>query len=195
MRLTIGRIRRIAALSAALLAVVAGAALAQQQGSVSGVVTDRAAGMPMGSVRVSVLNTNRSTLTNQQGRYTIQALPAGTYQVQAAIIGYAAVTSPATVTPGQAATVDFALRSAAVSLDAVVVTSPAGEQRARETGNSVTNIALPTKIENQSTPSFSEAISGLVPGVSAMQAGRTGGTRTRIPIRRPTRLSPAHPPI
>src|SRR2546422_11591516 len=113
----------------------------------------------------------------------MQALPAGTYQVQAAIIGYAAVTSPAIVTPGQAATVDFALRSAAFSLDAVVVTSPAGEQRARETGNSVTNIALPTKSENQSTPSFSDAITGLVPGVSVMQSGGTVGTGTRIRIR------------
>ena len=103
MRFTIGRIRRTAALSAVLLASGVAAALAQQQGSISGVVTDRAAGTPLGSVRVSVLNTNRSTLTNQQGRYTMQALPAGTYQVQAAIIGYAAVTSPATVTPGQAA--------------------------------------------------------------------------------------------
>jgi len=195
MRLTIGRIRRTAALSAVLLAIGAGAALAQQQGTISGVVTDRAAGTALGSVRVSVLNTNRSTLTNQQGRYTIQALPAGTYQVQAAIIGYAAVTSPATVTPGQAATVDFALRSAAVSLDAVVVTSPAGEQRARETGNSVTNIALPTKIENQSTPSFSEAISGLVPGVSVMQSGGTVGTGTRIRIRGQTSLSLSNEPI
>src|SRR2546430_6026172 len=130
MRFTLGRIRRTAALSAVLLAIGAGAALAQQQGSISGAVTDRVAGTPLGSVRVSVLNTNRSTLTNQQGRYTMQALPAGTYQVQAAIIGYAAVTSPAIVTPGQAATVDFALRSAAVSLDAVVVTSPAVDQPA-----------------------------------------------------------------
>src|SRR2546428_12792479 len=159
MRLTIGRIRRIAALSAALLAVVAGAALAQQQGSVSGVVTDRAAGMPMGSVRVSVLNTNRSTLTNQQGRYTIQALPAGTYQVQAAIIGYAAVTSPATVPPGQAATVDFALRSAAVSLDAVVVTSPAGGQRGRANGDSVAQHPPPPQIGKQSTPRLPQGIS------------------------------------
>src|SRR2546425_12897883 len=194
MRFTIGRIRRTAALSAVLLAVVAGVALAQQQGSVSGVVTDRVAGTPLGSVRVSVLNTNRSTLTNQQGRYTMQALPAGTYQVQAAIIGYAAVTSPAIVTPGQAATVDFALRSAAVSLDAVVVTSPAGEQRARETGNSVTNIALPTKIENQSTPSFSEAISGLGPGVAVVQGGGPGGTGNPLRIRRATSLLPSHRP-
>src|SRR3989475_11180273 len=104
----------------------------------------------------------------------MQALPAGTYQVQAAIIGYAAVTSPAIVTPGQAATVDFALRSAAVSLDAVVVTSPAGAQRARETGDSVTNIALPTKNQKQTTPSFPEATPGPVAGESVMHAGGTG---------------------
>src|SRR5438477_4169382 len=195
MRFTIGRISCITALSAALLAVVATTALAQQQGSISGVVTDRVAGTPLGSVRVSVLNTNRSTVTNQQGHYTIQALPAGTYQEQASIIGYAAATTPATVTAGHAASLDLGLRPAAVSLDAVVITSPAGEQRARETGNSVTNIALPTKIENQSTPSFSEAISGLVPGVSVMQSGGTVGTGTRIRIRGQTSLSLSNEPV
>src|SRR2546430_10866694 len=137
MRFTLGRIRRTAALSAVLLAIGAGAALAQQQGSISGAVTDRVAGTPLGSVRVSVLNTNRSTLTNQQGRYTMQALPAGPYQVQAAIIGYAAVTIPAIVTPGQAATVDFALRSAADSLDAVGGTSPAAGRPGAPSRNSV----------------------------------------------------------
>src|SRR5256884_3513979 len=115
--------------------------------------------------------------------------------MQAAIIGYAALTSPAIFTPEQAATIDFALRSAAVSIDAVVVTSPAGGQRARETGNSVTNIALPTKIENQSTPSFSDAITGLVPGVSVMQSGGTVGTGTRIRIRGQTSLSLSNEPI
>ncbi len=75
------------------------------------------------------------------------------------------------------------------------MTTPAGEQRARESGNAITNIALPTKIENQSTPSFSDAITGLVPGVSVMQAGGTVGTGTRIRIRGQTSLSLSNEPL
>jgi len=61
----------------------------QQQGTISGTVTDRVSGTPIPSVRVSLLNTNRSAVTNQQGRFSLQGVPVGTYQVQAAIIGYA----------------------------------------------------------------------------------------------------------
>src|SRR5258708_29220126 len=167
----------------------------QQQGTISGTVTDRVSGTAIATVRVSLLNTNRSAVTNQQGRFSLQGVPVGTYQVQAAIIGYAVETNPANVAAGGTATVDFGLRQAAVSLDAVTVTTPAGEQRARESGNAITNIALPTKIENQSTPSFSDAITGLVPGVSVMQAGGTVGTGTRIQIRGHTTLSLSPQPL
>jgi TonB-linked SusC/RagA family outer membrane protein len=171
------------------------AAAQQQQGTISGTVTDRVSGTPIPSVRVTLLNTNRSAVTNQQGRFSLQGVPVGTYQVQAAIIGYAAATNAANVAAGGTATVDFGLRQAAVSLDAVTVTTPAGEQRARESGNAITNIALPTKIENQSTPSFSDAITGLVPGVSVMQSGGTVGTGTRIRIRGQTSLSLSNEPL
>src|SRR5438045_9230601 len=97
----------------------------QQQGGITGTVTDRVAGSPLPSVRVSVLNTNRSAFTNQQGRYVLQGLPPGSYQLQTSIIGYGATTSPATVAAGQTATVDFGLRLAAVSLDLVTVAPPA----------------------------------------------------------------------
>ncbi|HLZ45633.1 MAG TPA: carboxypeptidase regulatory-like domain-containing protein, partial [Gemmatimonadales bacterium] len=197
MRLTFGRASWNLPLALGLLALGPATIRAQQgqQGTITGTVTDKAAKTPIASARVSILGTNRSATTNQEGRYTIRAVPPGTYQVQAAIIGYGAATSSATVDAGGSATVDFALNVAAVSLDALTVTTPAGEQRARESGNAVTNIALPTKIDNQTTPSFAEALTGLVPGVTVMEAGGTVGTGTRIRIRGQTSLSLSNEPI
>jgi TonB-linked SusC/RagA family outer membrane protein len=195
MRFTIGRSRLLGVLAVAL-AFGAGVAQAQQQsGTISGTVTDRINNAVLASVRVSALGTNRSAVTNQQGHYTLAGIPAGTYQVQATIIGYAATTNPATVAAGQAATVDFALRPAAVSLDAVTVVTPAGEQRARESGNAITNINLPTVIANQTTSNLADALSGRDAGVQVLQSGGTVGTGTRIRIRGQTSLSLSNEPV
>src|SRR6267378_719979 len=195
MRFTIGRTRLLGVLAVGL-ALGAGVTQAQQQsGTISGTVTDRISNAPLSSVRVSALGTNRSVLTNQQGRYTLAGVPAGTYQVQAAIIGYGAATNTAAVVAGQSETVDFGLRPAAVSLDAVTVTTPAGEQRARESGNATINIDLPKQIENQSTATLADALSGKGVGVQVLQSGGTVGTGTRIRIRGQTSLSLSNEPV
>src|SRR6267378_3404831 len=195
MRFTIGRTRLLGVLAVGL-ALGAGVTQAQQQsGTISGTVTDRISNAPLSSVRVSALGTNRSVLTNQQGRYTLAGVPAGTYQVQAAIIGYGAATNTAAVVAGQSETVDFGLRPAAVSLDAVTVTTPAGEQRARESGNATINIDLPKQIENQGTATLADALSGKGVGVQVLQSGGTVGTGTRIRIRGQTSLSLSNEPV
>ena len=201
MRLTSGRASLTAGLAAALLfgggaaATRLAAQQAQQQGGINGTVTDRVSGAPLASVRVSVLNTNRSAFTNQQGKFFLQGLPVGTYQLQASLIGYGAATGSAAVTTGQNATVDFGLKAAAVSLDVVTVVTPAGEQRAREAGTATSNIDMPTITQNQTVTTFADAMSGRDAGVQVLQSGGTVGTGTRIRIRGQTSLSLSNEPV
>ena len=197
MRLTSGRASLTAGLAAALLFGAGATRLPaqQQQGGITGTVTDRAGGAPLASVRVTVLNTNRSAFTNQQGKYNLQGLPPGAYQLQASLIGYGGVTNSATVTAGQSATVDFALKAAAVSLDVVTVVTPAGEQRARESANATTNIDMTTVVANQTVTTFADAMSGRDAGVQVLQSGGTVGTGTRIRIRGQTSLSLSNEPV
>jgi len=197
MRLTSGRASLTAGLAAALLFGAGATRLPaqQQQGGITGTVTDRAGGAPLASVRVTVLNTNRSAFTNQQGKYNLQGLPPGAYQLQASLIGYGGVTNSATVTTGQSATVDFALKAAAVSLDVVTVVTPAGEQRARESANATTNIDMTTVVANQTVTTFADAMSGRDAGVQVLQSGGTVGTGTRIRIRGQTSLSLSNEPV
>ena len=197
MRLTCGRASLTAGLAAALLFGAGATRLPaqQQQGGITGTVTDRAGGAPLASVRVTVLNTNRSAFTNQQGKYNLQGLPPGAYQLQASLIGYGGVTNSATVTAGQSATVDFALKASAVSLDVVTVVTPAGEQRARESANATTNIDMTTVVANQTVTTFADAMSGRDAGVQVLQSGGTVGTGTRIRIRGQTSLSLSNEPV
>jgi len=184
-----------AALSAALLALGAGTGLAQSQGSIAGSVTDRIGGTPIAGVKVSLLNTNLSALTNQEGRYTLARVPAGTYQVQASIIGYGSATNTATVTAGGIENLDFALRPAAVSLDAVVVTGAGEEARAREAGNVVSRVNAAERMETGAVSNFGELLSGTTANVQVLPSAGTVGTGTRIRIRGLNSLSLSNEPV
>ncbi|MEO7359967.1 MAG: TonB-dependent receptor plug domain-containing protein, partial [Gemmatimonadaceae bacterium] len=56
--------------------------------AVLGTVTD-GAGNPLGNVQVTVSSVNRSTMTDDAGKFAVRALPAGTYHLDLLRIGYA----------------------------------------------------------------------------------------------------------
>src|SRR5919201_6765285 len=56
--------------------------------TLSGIVNDTA-GRPLPQVRITVLEAQRSTTTDLEGHYTLPGLPAGTYGVSFALVGYA----------------------------------------------------------------------------------------------------------
>ena len=94
-----------------------------QQAIVTGRVTEAGAGQPVPDVQVFVVGTTLGALTNQDGRYTIRGVPAGSQQVRAVRIGFAESKKPVTVVAGQTATVDFALTKSIISLKEVVTTA------------------------------------------------------------------------
>src|SRR5687767_5260185 len=78
-------------MAAALAVAVAGLLRADPPtaaSTLSGRVIDTA-GTPLEQVRVTVLEANRSTVTDPEGRYVITGLPTGTYAVSFALVGYA----------------------------------------------------------------------------------------------------------
>src|SRR5256885_13130011 len=76
-----------------LLAGIAQPALAQgpSPGAITGLVTGPQ-GEPVSSVTVLVVGTRLTALSGTDGRFLISGVPAGTYQVRARLIGYAAQT-------------------------------------------------------------------------------------------------------
>src|SRR5687767_6969360 len=110
------------------LLVTASSAAEAQQSSIGGVVTDEATGQPLEGARVIVVGPNRIEATNQEGRYLFRNVAPGSYGLRVLRLGYRPVTDSASVAPGEAVTVDFALAPAPVQLDEIVTTAT-GEQR------------------------------------------------------------------
>ena len=177
----------------ALLSGLAGAAQAQQ-GTISGTVLDRATQAPVAGARVIIGETNRGTLTNREGRFTLTGLAAGTYDVVVAMIGYGAATQRVTVGAGQTASIDFTLVAVAVSLDALVVTAT-GEQRAKEVGNVVTTVKTTQLTEQAPINDMSSLLNARVPSVTVLPSAGTSGTGARVRIRGQASVSLSNEPI
>src|SRR5688572_28679225 len=112
-------IRRAATLAMLDVLAVAAPALAQSVGTITGTVTDANTSRPVPGVNIRVVGSPQSAISRADGTYRLQLLP-GNYQLQASLIGYAALTQPAAVTAAGTTTVDFALTQSAVALDALV---------------------------------------------------------------------------
>lgn len=194
MRFTSGPIRFGALLAAALLAGVARTGWAQQ-GTIAGLVTDQLNNAPVAGARLLLGNTNRTAITNTSGHYAFTAVPAGSYELRVIAVGFRALLKVVQVDASGSANADFALTRAVISLDEIVVNPVTGVQRARETGNAVTNIDLPKATENQTVSSFADALSGRAAGVQVLQSGGTVGTGTRIRIRGQSSISLSNEPV
>jgi TonB-dependent starch-binding outer membrane protein SusC len=175
-------------------ALLPAGAMAQGVGTLSGQVVDQATQQPIPGVQIFLPGTNRGSLTNQQGRYLITNVPAGTVDVRATIIGYSSSTQRVTVQAGETATANFELATSAVAIEGVVVSAAGREERRREIGNAVSNINV-TDVELAAVPNMSSLLQGRSAGVTVMQSGGTAGSGSRIRIRGSNSVSLSNEPL
>jgi TonB-linked SusC/RagA family outer membrane protein len=167
---------------AALLGVSAvDAARAQSaQGSITGRVTDAATGQPIAAVQLIVLGTAAGAMTGADGQYTIRAVGAGSVTVRALRIGYSEMRQSATVTANQSATVDFALRTAPVTLNPIVTTAT-GDQRRVEVGNAIAQVNAAEVTQTRGVSNVADLMTARAAGVMVIPGTQTGaGVRVRI---------------
>src|SRR5688572_32900212 len=94
-----------AALTLLLSFTATSAALAQ---TVTGRVTERASGAPLGDVRITVVGSTAATMTNAEGRYTLRGLRPGRVTLRALRLGYEESSRIFPVHAGGDTTGDFA---------------------------------------------------------------------------------------
>ena len=113
---------RSVALAAVALGLGAGSLLAQgSTGKIEGRVRDQA-GAPIANAQVYVVGTAFNALTNPQGYYFINNVPASTVAVRAAFIGYKSTqVEGVKVLAGQTITVDVQLEQTAVEIQEITV--------------------------------------------------------------------------
>ncbi|HET9385197.1 MAG TPA: TonB-dependent receptor [Gemmatimonadales bacterium] len=111
--------RRAASLLAVIM--VLPVVLFAQAGSIRGRVTD-AAGAPLARASISAEGSGLRAESDEQGRYEIRDLSAGTYTVRVRILGYVPQSARVTVGAGGPVTQDFRLVEQAIALSPVDVT-------------------------------------------------------------------------
>jgi iron complex outermembrane receptor protein len=119
--------------------VPASAIRAQATGTVTGRITDAETGTPISAATVRAVGTQAAATTRADGSYRL-VLPAGSYDLRATFIGYAAGQETVTVPGGASVARDFSLRQTGISLDQVVVTG------SRRTDRTVVDAPVPIDV-------------------------------------------------
>ena len=135
--------------------------------TLSGIVTDTA-GTPLAQVRVTLLEAQRTTTTDLEGRYVMASLPSGSHGVSFALVGYAPQVHQITVTDADV-TLDVRLRPTLIELPEVQVTaSPLATTSL--TSPQPTSVLSSDELKANRAPSLGETISTL-PGVRSLSTG------------------------
>src|SRR5690606_4206643 len=97
-------------------------------GTVTGSVTSDV-GRPLPGVAVTIVGTQRGTLTRSDGTFELPGVPVGTHTLRASSLGFAAQETQVAVQSGAPAAVTLQLQSQAVELEGVVAVGYGTQQR------------------------------------------------------------------
>jgi hypothetical protein len=105
----------------AVLSALVSRAQTGATGVVTGTVANEATGQFLRNAEVRIEGTNLSALTESDGSFRLSGVPAGAQKLVVSYAGLDAVTRPVTVSAGQPARADFALKSDVYRLSQFVV--------------------------------------------------------------------------
>lgn len=176
-------------------ALLATPGLAQQVGTVTGVVVDQATGDPVNGAQVVLEDTGIGTVTNEQGGFVLEDVPAGTYNLVVTFLGRAEVRrTNLEVGAGETVQLDLSMRERALRLEGVVATGvvdPIEGVRIPFSVGRLTAEDLPVP----TTHSALAAIQGKVAGVSINRVSGQPGTGVSILLRSPTSIIRNNSPL
>lgn len=179
------------------LALAVSAAPAGAQATGTAVVRGRVlepSGRPLDAVQVLIPGTNRITRTDARGVYRLGGVPGGTHTLRAQQLGYSASSRQITVAGNDTITVDFELRRAALSLDAVVVTGTAAEARKKEVGNSMAMISS-KELESAPVHNTQDILGARAPGITVLTNSGQPGAGGTIRLRGTNSVTQGNNPI
>jgi TonB-linked SusC/RagA family outer membrane protein len=186
----------IAYAAAALLILGTPASRALAQGrTIVGRVTEARSALPVVGATLEVRGTRLGAATDAEGRYRIANVPPGAHAIVVRRIGFAEQRQTVTVTETSETKLDFALQTAAIALDQVVVTGTAGAERLREIGNSVATIDATKSVELGQPPTLTALLNARAPAL--VVGGITGrlGSAPSITIRGRASLGQSNSPL
>ena len=129
-----------AAAVAAAVALTAAGARAQGTGTVQGTVTLAGGAGPVHGALVLVVGTGATALTEDDGRFALEGVPAGSYEVLAQREHLTAGRQMIAVAGGEVVTVDFELAPSPIHEQVTVTASAGGAETTFEAFNAVTTL-------------------------------------------------------
>jgi Fe(3+) dicitrate transport protein len=98
-----------------------GSVVVPATGVLKGVIKSKQTKEPLGQVSVMLPAVKMATLTNEKGEFTFTKLPAGTYEVKSALLGYIAKVQTIEVTSTGITSLNFTLDESPINLSTVEV--------------------------------------------------------------------------
>ncbi len=148
--------------------------LAQQKGTISGYVLDKETGEAIIGANVLIENSNIGTITDLEGKFKIENVDPGKYNIIVSYISYSKLTiKDVEVIAGKSAELKIALTSEAISVDEVVVIGKLESSyesaliNQRKKANSISDGISSEQIKKSNDASTGEALKR-IPGVTLL---------------------------
>ncbi len=150
--------------------------LAQNQKQISGAVSDTE-GLPLSGVTVAIKKTSKGVSTDDNGRFRIDAATGDV--IVFSYLGF----NTREVAVSASNTIDIKLEKNNSALGEVVVVGYGTQKKVNLTG-AVSSVRIDEKITSRALPNISSGLSGLVPGLAAVQSsGMAGNNAASLIIR------------
>ena len=166
----------------------------QEVGVVTGRVTDVSGRQPVAAADVFVSATSLVSLTDENGVFRIDGVPAGVTEIHVERLGYLSASLSVEVLAGGTAIADVSLNLSAVALDAVVATAT-GPRRRREVGNATSTIEVANELVASAPATLTDLLQGRATGVQVAQSSGTVGASSTIKIRGNSSISLDNTPL
>ncbi len=153
-----------------------------EKGKIEGVVKDASNGEALISANVFIPILSTGASTDLYGKFAIENVNAGEYEVIARFVGYEEQTQYVKVEAGKTTSIEFALQAKAVQLDELVVTGQGVATERRKLTSTVETIKS-EEIQRAPVESVDQLLQGRVPGMNSFSSSGMPGTAGRIAAR------------
>ena len=149
-----------------------------QTGNIRGKVSAANGNTPLAEADIRIEGTSLGTMTNNQGIFVLEKVPAGKFNIIVTYLGYNLMKKSVEIEPNNEALVDFYLEQKILSTDKVVVTSTRYEKQLKDVSLPLT-VVKANEIEKTSPITVSEALQT----EPALSLARDGIWATKVNIR------------
>lgn len=160
-----------------------GAGQNSETGTIAGQMVDSASKHPVSGATVSIVSRNLTTVTGEDGRFSLTNVPVGSHEVSIKSFGYRAVSKTLTVSKGGTQTLNISLVALPTSLNEVV-TTVTGNKRRLELGTDIARIDPDVIRRRAPVANVTDMLEAAqIPGVLITPTSGEPGSPSRIRIR------------